>query len=112
MSTLNNRPEGRKTDRTVTCTSCDTPAQVPAAIFFAALDHLGWEIFDIGGRDCYLCKTCRAYSLFRQLAHCFKEKGPPACFSSVQEVLRDLESAIASRRACFSLSPVGKGGNQ
>jgi hypothetical protein len=60
MRTLNTCPPQRNTERTVTCTSCDTPAQVPAAVFFAALDHLGWEIFEVGGRDFYLCKLCRA----------------------------------------------------
>jgi hypothetical protein len=111
MHNLNNRPAPRNTERTVTCTSCDTPAQVPAAVFFAALDHLGWEIFEVGGRDFYLCMTCRAHALLTRLALSLKEKGLPACFSDAQEVLRDLESAIAQRKACFSLPPSPKGGN-
>jgi hypothetical protein len=109
MNNLNVRPARRNTYRTVNCTSCDTPAKVPAEVFFDALKRLGWEIFDIGGRDFYLCMLCRAQALVTRLAHCFEEKGKRARCIDAQEELRDLDSAIADRKAYFSSRPSPKG---
>jgi hypothetical protein len=110
MDTLNVRPARRNTYRTITCESCDLPAKIPNQVFFDALKNWGWEVLDIGGRDFYLCLLCQAQALGTRLAHCFEEKGKRARGIDAQEELRDLDSAIAQRKAYFSShsSPEGE----
>jgi hypothetical protein len=104
VATIDYCPTPCNTCRTVTCTSCEILAKIPDRDFWKALQHLGWSVFDIGGKPFYLCTICQTHAQLSRLAQCLAEKGQRALFLDAQEELRDLDTIIAQRRAVFSRS--------